>query len=344
MFLRYLAFLIFVVVAAAPSRAEQPIPPSDADLLRLQTAVESLLASGRQCIGGPCPETNCELASQSAAALDEAETLLLYMQSWVTDARRDALRHYQTLMEEIIRKGDRQAYLEGWLAWQDFFQTFGKVMLDLASISDWIEDSSAFLADALGPHGKWTDVLHAAEEIDGVLELANNTLGSVDTLAQKLLATGSAIPPAMQTLLDAKNLGSEAKGLALRLRDAKRLAEAAASSGDEALKIASRQQVLKSLRNAAQILGKIGLMVAESAQQEMKDEIDELARLQGEEQLTASKAFLEWQRVAARSEAILTALETLKGQMETFAPCTAGCTAWMRRPLPQNSLDGYGKP
>jgi len=338
-----LVIVALLLSVSAPASGQSPsLPPDDNDLRRIASAATQLLGRSAECIGGPCIHGNCEVMRQAAAALDHAETLLVLAELWIADGKRDAQRHYQQLMKEIVAKGNRQAYLEKWLAWQDFFQTFGKLMLDLASIADGFEDISAFLSQEMGPHTLWTTVLHKIEELDGSFELMNNTLGVMDTLTERLTDEGVPLPQSFKTLLDLKNVASEGKTAFLRVKDALALVRAGEAAGDEALKLAGRQQAIRSLRNVAQIVGKIGLVVAQNLQDEMKGEIDELQQLILGEEKAAHDAFMDWQRWAARSEAALAAHDALRGQLARFAPCVSACPLWETRPRPHNGFASYG--
>lgn len=341
---RFTVLSLVLWLAAAPAAAlGDLLPADDRDLEALARGAQRLLDQAGHCAEGPCRPDDCALIGRAAAALDQAETLIVISEGWIADARRDALRHYLQLMNEIVAKGDRQAYLEKWLAWQQFFQTFGKLMLDLASIADGFEDISVFLSQEMGPHTLWTTIAHKAEELDGNFELMNNAFGVMDTLVQQMDERGVPLPDSFKSLLDVKNVASEAKAIVLRVKDGVALARAGELAGDEALKAAGRQQALRSLRNVGQIVGKIGLAIADSQRKGMEEEIGELASLILGEEETAHRAFLEWQRWAARSEAALAARAALKGQVERFAPCAAACPIADAGPRRRNDFPGYGE-
>lgn len=337
------ALAVFLGVAPLAAAAQETAPvPEARDLLLLAASAERAHDTAADCRNSYCPEVDCRLTADLAGVLVRAGATLTAMQPWLDRARSAAVEHYRVQMAELLRHAERRNQLELALAWQESLQTFARMLLDIASIVDWAEETSRAVAAATDPTSGWPATLVALDQADGAVEAVGNALSLADSLSKQLVEGGLGVPPAAQSVLDMKNLASEAKNLLLRSREAAALAKRAAISGDALATAAARQASLRSLRSLGQIVGRIGLLAIDAQKAGVNDEIAELLKIEADEAASAANAFADWQRWARLSEAAFLALEAIGDPMARFAACLASCPGPILEPLNPPEFAGYG--
>src|SRR4051812_28121395 len=115
------AIVVLVVLALSSSqpRAQElsgaeldEVMAAHPDLLAIRNAVERIAAVASVCHAAACVKTDCAASYNAQDQLWIASEHLRAMSGWTDKARQGGLIHFNQLMNESIRKGDRQAFLE----------------------------------------------------------------------------------------------------------------------------------------------------------------------------------------------------------------------------------------
>lgn len=363
------AALVFLACLVAPAASADEmlralgtvVPASDEDLNALRRAAGKLSANNEVCKSGKdqnqCVLADCGAGGDAARRLDETLALLEGMEPHLTTARHAAFAHFKTLMDESIRKGNRQAELEKYHAYAKFLQDFGKLMLTAADLVDFaknlrgnIEELEQFLADPGG--GQAWKILAKADFADSIVGAVQNTADMADGVAQQYRENGLGIPEAVQKastvkqgLSDAKNAArAYAEGYAfVKQAEAWRRYATTLTDATEKARIleeakgftSQAKEKFSGMRAAlGQLIGKILVAVSESQLADMQEEIKEIESNLAAEEIAIHNAWLDWNRLARRSDALDAAIADLKAARGGMNVCLDGCPAQPASPPP----------
>lgn len=356
---------------ADPRAIGTVIPATDSDLADLVRAAEGLALANSACDTAraeeQCVLVDCGPRADAARRIDESLALLQGMEPWLAKARKAALDHYTNLMRATIAAGDRQAYLESWHATAKFWQDLGKMtlaVLDLANFAKNFRADAANLKNLLADPttSDFARVLARADHIDSMMGAFQNTADVANTLAGNFRERGEPVPEWLSNLSTLKQGASDVKNASRGFLEAASLMREAEMLRRHATTIADAAEKARFLKQAAdnaarakiqwsnmrqailQLIGKALVAVSEQQLAEMQSEINELKANIEAELLPTQQAWLDWQRLSIRTDALFEAIAALESAKAGMGACMTSCPAGEvpPPPSPPSFVDPYG--
>jgi hypothetical protein len=310
-----LAFLTaWLLIGQPPAVGQAPpvIPADDGDLAALASAAASAEAIGGSCRPGGCSPVDCGHASLVEAVLFDTHITLVAMRAPLATARSFALAHFRAVASNLDRTELRQSDIERITILQNALLDTGRVFLSLASISDAVGElqdavtkslatpaanEAAFAAEPL------KDWPHYVELLSGSIDNIDNLKTLLDTTLRSVTGTGVTAPKLVEGAATVNSVLLDAKSAIVRLR-----------AGD-----------WRGLRNVTQIVGKIGIYFAEERQKALLKELGDLQQIGAAELEAQTTAFLDYQRLGRRTDALETTIAAVERAMTAMAGCTRQC-------------------
>ena len=347
------------------------IPATDADLAEAGRAAALLARANSACAEAhqraACVLTPCAARADAARRLAETLSLLRGMEPWLVKARKAALAHYTALMQATIASGERQAYLERWYANAKFLQDLGKLTLAVADLANF---AKSFRADGANLKALLADpstsdfarTLARADHIDQMMGAFQNAADVANTLIGSYRERGEPIPEWLANLSTLKQAASDVKNGARGFLEATSLLREAEMLRRHATTVADAAEKARLVKEAAdkaalartqwsdmrqavmQLIGKALVAWSESQLADMQDEIGELQRNIEAEALPIHEAWLDWQRLSMRTDALVEAIAALEGAETGMGACMSGCAAPADAPPPPPAPPSFVDP
>lgn len=172
------------------------VPESNADLVALYGAAESVVTFASGCDDLECPEFDCETAGQVLQALHEAAAQLQALAYWLDKSHQTHKAHFDSLAES----GSQTTEQLGKTIWAQgvhhALHDFGSVLLDLASVAGTVEDLLQNPAD-----WKKSDIASLIKNVDKLYEAGKDLESGASTVANNLSQAVGDGSPAESTVV-----------------------------------------------------------------------------------------------------------------------------------------------
>lgn len=336
----FVACTLILLMIAAPVLADAPtpIPPTNDDLQAIIASANAITQAASQCDEKPCPVIDCAQAEQTLQALRNLESALDGMSDWLIAADADYFAAYQDAVATGEISGTNLEYAQNAFAVQQFLFNLGSMLLDLASVSDAVENFGKDwkeIADAIrsGDASKLDKFGDMAKFLDGKYETLKDAESLVDTAADQFapkVATEGTGPindavskanDALGTdgLTDINSVKSDVSDLSNIMES---LRDGFKESGG-AGKIDKLKDALKNVdpRTIGQLTGRIVKGIAANDMAKRKKFIETLNAQQASENGQIGQRFLDWQRTDERMYMTLDALAAVRAAYRALSAC-----------------------
>lgn len=288
---------------------------------------------------------SCQGANDLANSLDEARTTLAAMQPRLADARKDTLKHFQTLEAEYVRQQGDDAKMQKAMAYSKFLSDFSKLMFDAASLADGVNSINDILKK-LGDGQQISDAERKLLEFklkDQAWELSSGMASSSDDVRTWAGGQG-VIPPSVANAMTAKGAASDLFGAMTDFRE-KWEANPAVKGVSGKYSDAVRQKGLRaSAKSLGQLAGKFLAAYSDQQQQELQDRLQENALNEGAIDKAAYDAYADYRRILQRELELEEALDQIRDAYQSAYACSAQCSGSLGpAPVPDTSALSYGE-
>lgn len=299
------------------------IPADNRDLQAVIDAAQAYLDAA-DCKGLECPVCDCDQAYAAFQALSDMEAYLKAMQPYMKAANESHFAQFKTVAENNIINGKQRDRTIRAIGLHQFYQNFGSMLLDVASIGSFIKETLE--GDGLENMSPY----EMLDKLDSWYEAAKDLESLANTGAESLTGEEQASPVA--DLVGGGEYKDMINDGTSYIADAKSVIVAALKNGKDWRAALKKDGAAAAL---GQFAGRIAKYYAGKKLQERQQALDELLRDAEAGDLMQANAYIELTRVQLRRQMLDDALAAVSAAKAAYQACLgAACPPrTMTRPV-----------